>query len=99
MNGDGSDILLGTVVPLSWYRRCTSAAAAHFSEMARERCNAVRIDVTEEDLVFRMQEVAAVVQLGRVIAQRTLQRSNEKRGGAIPTVTWDDGVLHSASPC
>jgi hypothetical protein len=63
MSGDGSDILLGTVVPLSWYRGCTSAAAAHFSEMARERCNAVRIDVTEEDLVFRMQEVAAVVQL------------------------------------
>ncbi len=59
----GDDIHFGTVVPFSWYRGCTSVASSHFSEMARERCNAVRIDVSEEDLVLRMQEVAAVVQL------------------------------------
>jgi hypothetical protein len=63
MDNQGSDILFGTVVPFSWYRGCTSVAAGHFSEMASERCNVVRIDVSEEDLVFRMQEVAAVVQL------------------------------------
>jgi hypothetical protein len=63
MSGESSDILLGTVVPFSWYRGCAGIASAHFSEMASARCNAVRIDVSEEDLVFRVQEVAAVVQL------------------------------------
>jgi hypothetical protein len=64
MNNKSADSrYFGTVVPFSWYRGCTSAATAHFNEMARERCNAVRIDVSEEDLVLRIQEVAAVVQL------------------------------------
>ena len=57
------DIVFGTVVPFAPYRGCVSIAAAHFSEMARERCNAVRIDVSEDDLVCRMQEVASVVQM------------------------------------
>ncbi len=57
------DILFGTVVPFSWYRGCCSVSAMHFSDMARQRCNSVRIDVSDEDLVTRMQEVSAVVQL------------------------------------
>ena len=62
-SGSTTDLLYGTVVPFAWYRGCTSIAAGHFSEMAKERCNAVRIDVSEEDLIWRMQEVAAVVQI------------------------------------